>query len=346
MNVTFKKYKKLFVEKAKNSGYSEDNIVKCLTYSEPIITKGFPVIYNTSHLSSLVGYNKNYLKRTVNHTKYFYREFQISKKDGSKRTLLEPLPSLKEIQTWILINILYKHKVSRYAKGYIPNRSIKDHVRYHTNEEKVLTLDIEKFFDNVSFQFVENIFFQIGYSKIISNLLTKLCMLDGKLPQGAPTSPFISNIVLLEFDDTISKYCSENNLKFTRYADDLAFSGKINKTELVKLVRSELKKLGLRLNNEKINLMTQNQPQIVSGIIVNKKVQIPKRKRNELRNEMFYIIKFGIDSHMERTKQTKSKTVYLKHLIGRINYLLTINSKDTEFIKYKEFLHKEIKASR
>src|SRR5690606_35044813 len=157
--------------------------------------------------------------------------------------------------------ILNKHKVSRYAKGYVPKRSIKDHVRYHTNEEKVLTLDSKKFFDNVSVQRVENIFIQIGYSKIISTLLTKLCMLDDKLPQGAPTSPFISNIVLLEFDDTISKYCSENNLKFTRYADDLAFSGKIKKTELVKLVRSELKKLGLRLNNEKINLMKQNQPQ-------------------------------------------------------------------------------------
>ncbi|NVK09830.1 MAG: RNA-directed DNA polymerase [Tenacibaculum sp.] len=345
MNITFNKYKKLFTEKAINSGYSEDNIVKCLSYAEPIINKGFPVIYNTSHLSSLVGYNKNYLKRAVNHTKYFYRKFEISKKDGTKRVLLEPLPSLKEIQNWILNEILYKHKVSRYAKGYIPNRSIKDHVRYHTKEEKVLTLDIKKFFDNVSFELVEKIFIHIGYSKIISNLLTKLCFLDGKLPQGAPTSPYISNIILFEFDEKISKYCSNNNLKFTRYADDLAFSGKIKKTELVKLVRSELKALGLKLNNEKIKLMKRNQPQIISGIIVNEKAQVPKRTRNQIRNEMFYIKRFGIDSHMQKTNQTKSKLAYLKHLIGKINYLLTINPKDNEFIEYKNILHKEIKPA-
>ena len=343
MNITFNKYKKLFTEKAINSGYSEDNILKCLSYAEPIMKKGFPVIYNTSHLSSLVGYNKIFIKRAVNHTTYFYRKFEISKKNGTKRVLLEPLPSLKEIQSWILEEILYNHKVSRYAKGYIPNRSIKDHVRYHTKKEKVLTLDIKKFFDNVSFKLVENIFVKIGYSELISNLLTKLCFLDGKLPQGAPTSPYISNIILLEFDEKISKYCSDNNLKFTRYADDLAFSGKIKKTELVNLVRAELKKLGLKLNNDKIKLMKQNQPQIISGIIVNEKTQIPKRIRNQIRNEMFYIKKFGIESHMQKTNQTKSKSVYLKHLLGKINYLLTINFKDNEFIEYKRILHNEIK---
>jgi len=167
MNNNFTKYKKLFIEKAINSGYSEDNINKCLEYAKPIISKGFPVIYNTSHLSSLVGYNKRYLKRSVQYTKYFYRKFTITKKDGGTRTLLEPLPSLKEVQNWILTNILYNHKVSRYAKGYIPKRSIKDHVGYHTNEKSVLTLDVKNFFNTISFNLVEKIFLEIGYSKII-----------------------------------------------------------------------------------------------------------------------------------------------------------------------------------
>ncbi len=337
MNNNFTKYKKLFIEKAINSGYSEDNINKCLVYAQPIISKGFPVIYNTSHLSSLIGYNKSYIKRSVQYTKYFYRKFTITKKDGGTRTLLEPLPSLKEIQNWILTNILYKHKVSRYAKGYIPKRSIKDHVRYHTNEKSVMTLDVEKFFNTISFSLVEDIFLEIGYSKLISNLLTKLCFLEGELPQGAPTSPYISNIILIDFDEAISKYCSSKNLKYTRYADDLAFSGDIKKTELIHLVRVELKKVGLRLNKDKIKLMKQNQPQIISGIIVNKKAQVSKAKRNKIRNEMFYIKKFGLESHLSKTNETRS--YYLKNLIGRINYLLTINSKDKEFIEYRKYLN-------
>jgi RNA-directed DNA polymerase len=337
MNSNFTKYQKQFTEKAINNGYSEDNIQKCLLYAEPIISKGFPIIYNTSHLSLLVGYNKNYIKRSVLHTKYFYRKFTIKKINGGTRNLLEPLPSLKEIQNWILANILYQHKVSRYAKGYIPNRSIKDHVRYHTNEKTILTLDVKKFFNTISFDLVEKIFLEIGYSKIVSNLLTKLCFLEGELPQGAPTSPYISNIILIDFDNTISTYCADNNLKYTRYADDLAFSGDIKKTALIKLVRSELKKLGLKLNDDKIKLMKQNQPQIISGIVVNQKAQVPKNKRNKIRNEMFYIKKYGLENHLSKTKETKS--YYLKNLIGRINYLLTINQKDTEFIEYKKHLN-------
>lgn len=343
MKNNFKKYKKQFTEKAINSGYSEDNIQKCLAYAEPIISKGFPLIYNTSHLSSLIGYNKNYIKRSVLHSKYFYRKFNIIKKNGETRTLLEPLPSLKEIQNWILNNILYNYKVSKYAKGYVINRSIKDHVRYHTNEKMVLTLDVKKFFDTISFNLVEDIFLQIGYSKVISNLLTKLCFLDNKLPQGAPTSPFISNIILIDFDNIISNYCSKNELKYTRYADDLAFSGNIKKTELIKLVRAELNKLGLKLNNDKIKLMKPNQPQIISGIVVNKKAQVPKVKRNEIRNTMFYIKKFGFENHIEKTNQTKSN--YLNHLIGRINYLLTINPNDKEFIEYKKLLYELEKSA-
>ncbi len=177
MNNNFIKYSSQFRKKALDNGFSEDNIAKCLKYAEPILSKNFPIIYNTSHFCSLVGYNKSYVKRAVAHTKYFYREFNIKKKDKTHRTISEPLPSLKEIQNWILLNILYKHKVSKYCKGYVPKRSVKDHVRYHTKELCVFTLDIKDFFASIKFEFVEQIFLNIGYSASLSNLFTKLCFL-------------------------------------------------------------------------------------------------------------------------------------------------------------------------
>lgn len=330
-------YVNKFTEKALENGFSTDYIEKCLSYANPLLSNNLPVVYNIYHLSGLVGYNVSYLKRAVKFPKYFYRKFEIDKRNGKKRTLNEPLPSLKEIQLWILDEILYKCKVSRYAKAYVPKRSIKEHTIYHTDEPLVLTLDIKEFFKSIRFDLVESLFCKMGYSVKVSNLITKLCFLESELPQGAPTSPYISNLIMKDFDNEVSKYCINNKLKYTRYADDLAFSGNLNINEVETLVKGELSKIGLELNDEKRKLMKPNQPQLVSGIIVNKKAQLPKKVRNSLRNEMYYIKKFGLDNHMERTKQKKLN--YLKHLIGRINYVLQINPRDKEFIEYKKHLH-------
>jgi RNA-directed DNA polymerase len=330
-------YEKKFTQKAFKNGFSSDYVRKCLSYANPLLEKNLPVVYNITHLSGLVGYDISYIKRAVKFQKYFYRKFEIEKRDGKKRTLYEPLPSLKEIQLWILNEVLYKLKVSRYAKAYVPKRSIKEHTIYHTDQPFVLTLDIKKFFNSIKFGSVELLFRNIGYSKKMSNLFTKLCFRDNELPQGAPTSPYISNLILNEFDSAVSNYCMENQIKFTRYADDLAFSGNLNAEEIEKLVIDELFKIGLELNDDKRKLMEPNQPQLISGIIVNKKAQLPKKVRNSLRNEMYYIKKFSLENHLERTKQKKAN--YRKHLLGRINYLLQINPRDKEFIEYRKFLH-------
>lgn len=329
-------YKKRFTEKALNNGYSTDNINKCLEYSIPILEKGFPIIYNTTHFSQLVGYNLNYIKRAIKFSSYFYRKFKIKKKNGSDRTLYEPLPSLKEIQDWILNEVLYKCKVSRYAKAYVPKRSIKEHTIYHTDEKLVLTLDIKDFFGTVKFKDVNSIFSGMGYSSRISDLLTKLCFMDEELPQGASTSPYLSNLILLDFDEKISQYCMGNDIKYTRYADDLAFSGELNYKEIESLVKKELLSIGFELNETKTKLMRTNDPQIISGIIVNKKPQIPKRTRNKIRNEMYYIKKFGLTDHMAKTNQNKKN--YLKHLLGKINYIIQINPRDKEFKEYYKYL--------
>ena len=334
---TQESYKKNFTKKALESGFSEDYINKCLSYAVPLSSQNLPVIYNINHFSGLVGYNVSYLKRAVKFQKYFYRKFKIKKRNGKNRILFEPLPSLKEIQIWILEEILYKCKVSRYAKAYVPKRSIKEHAIYHTDEPIVLTLDIKDFFKRIKFKRVEALFLEMGYSNQVANLITKLCFLEEELPQGAPTSPYISNLILKEFDINISDYCMKNKIKYTRYADDLAFSGELNENEIEELVKKELRKVGLELNEEKRKIMRPNQPQLISGIIVNKKAQIPKRDRNDLRNQMFYIKKFGLKSHMERTNQTKSN--YLKHILGKVNYVLQINPRDTEFKEYRDYLH-------
>lgn len=336
--MTFDQYKVAFEKAASNSGYSEDNINRCLNYAKPLLENNVPIIYNTSHLSSLVGCNKAYIKKAVFYTKSFYNDYEIKKKNGKTRIISEPLPSLKEIQTWILQNILQQLKVSPYAKAYKRKVSIVENLKFHPNQPKVFTLDLRDFFPSVKTNSVEQIFKSIGYSNLISNLLAKLCTKDNCLPQGAPTSPYISNLFFLPADQKISEYCKQHSIRYTRYADDLTFSGDFDENAVLNFVTDQVRKLELVIHPEKVKLMTPNQRQTVTGIVVNQKPQVVFHKRNKIRQELFYIKKFGLTNHMER-KGIKKRS-YLEHLLGRVNFIIQINPTDKEFKEYKEYLIK------
>lgn len=334
--MTFNQYKRGFTAEALKSGYSRQNIDRCLAYAERLFSNSVPVIYNTSHLAGLVGYKKSYLKKAALFTSYFYRHFEILKKDGRKRKISEPLPSLKEIQLWILENILYKVEISKYAKAYVPKMSLRHNLRFHIRKPLLLAIDIENFFPSIKRIYVEEIFRSLGYSAIISNLLAKLCCRDGSLPQGASTSPCLSNIYLKPLDDAVSQYCKENNIHYTRYADDLTFSGEFNPETLYEFVSIEMEKLKLTINNDKTRVMTPNTRQTVTGIVVNEKPQVIFKKRNELRQRIYYIKKFGLENHMAKLNIKKKN--YLEHLLGQVNFVLYINPSDNEFIEYKKYL--------
>lgn len=329
----FELYKKEFSLKASQNGYTKENIDKCLLYAKPLLDQKLPIIYNTSHFCSLVGYKRNYLNRAVIFTSYFYRDFEILKKNGKLRKISEPLPSLKEIQYWILNNILEKIKISAFAKAYKRKTTLKENVRYHINQKIVVNFDIKDFFPSIQLEHIEKIFINLGYSPWISNLLAKLCTRNKELPQGAPTSPCLSNIYFKPIDDLIADYCIERKIRYTRFADDLTFSGDFDYQDLAKFIEDTLKVYNFELNSSKTKILHQNQRQVVTGVVVNQKLQIPYYKRNQLRQTMFFINKFGIDNHKERLK-IKNKN-YISHLLGKINFVLNMNPEDIEFQNYK-----------
>lgn len=336
--MTFEQYQTAFQKAASNSGYSEENIKRCLDYAKPLLDNNVPVIYNTSNFSSLVGYKKAYIKKAVYYTNSFYSEYEIKKKNGKTRKISEPLPSLKEIQIWILQNILQELKVSAYAKAYRKKVGIIENLKFHHSQSKVFTLDLQDFFPSIKTNSVEQIFHSLGYSVLISNLLAKLCTKNNCLPQGAPTSPYLSNLFFLPADNLISDYCKKHSIRYTRYADDLSFSGEFNEDDLLKFVYGIVANLGLTINPDKTRLMKPNERQTVTGIVVNKKPQVVFHKRNKIRQELYYIKKFGIINHMEH-RGIKQRS-YLEHLLGKINFIIQINPNDAEFKEYKEYLIK------
>ena len=337
-------YTSSFRKLALSYNYDETEVRICLNYAHPLFEKNLPIIFDQEHLSHLVGYQLDYLIGAIYNTEAFYRYFTVDKRSGGVRKIAEPLPSLKEIQRWILDNILYKCPISRFTKGYVPTLSIRDNARFHRNQELVLKLDIKDFFPSIKSGRVFNFFKRLGYQKAVSQMLTNLCTLNGSLPQGAPTSPALSNLIISRLDTRLSHYAIQKKIRYTRYADDMTFSGSFAPGEIIKLVRIASEDEGLILNERKIRLMKKHQRQIVTGVVVNEKLQAPRERRREFRKTMYFIKKFGIDSHISAIGNNKSN--YLKHLLGVANHILHLNPKDKEVRENIELLHKIFKDSQ
>lgn len=333
----YDEYEILFTLKAKKANKSEEYIKKNLAYAKNLMDQGLPVIYDSEHFSMLVGYAQKYIKHAVMYMSYYYWDYKVPKKNGGLRVIKEPMPNLKDIQKWILHNILYKRKYHPYAKAYIPEKCIRDNVRFHTKRKIVMTLDIHDFFGSINDDDVFQIFKNMGYSDWTADLLAKLTCLNNALPQGAPSSPALSNLYMYDFDQKMMNYCLRHHIFYTRYADDMTFSGDFNTEELKGIVVSLLKPMHLSLNEDKSKVMTANQRQIVTGTVVNHKTHLPTEQLKKIRQEVYYIKKFGLAQHMANTLCQKKN--YIKHLYGRINYALLIQPGNKEMREYKKYLY-------
>ena len=186
---------------------------------------------------------------------------------------------------------------------------------------------------------IYNSCFPIEYfPKSVGMILTYLCTYDNHLTQGSPTSAYISNLVMKEFDEELGNWCNLRNISYTRYSDDMTFSGAFNPSELRTKVRKMLYKVGLELNNDKIHIVYKSSSQNVTGIVVNEKMQVNVKYRNKIRQEIYYIKKFGLSSHLKKCDINIDSKRYLNILYGKVLYVLQINENDIEFIKYRQFI--------
>ena len=272
-----------------------------------------------------------------NNTNKYYKTFTIKKHNGGKRTITSPYYELKMLQKNILKELLYDKRPSSYATAYIKEKNILNNVLVHKNKKFILKLDITNFFDNISYVDIFNIYKEYGFSNRLCGLLAHLTTLDSKLPQGAPTSPFLSNLVLRDFDYKIGKWCEERNINYTRYSDDMTFSMNEYNKEIIPFIRKNLYKYGLEINNKKINIINNSHKQKITGIVVNEKIQVDKEYRKRIRQEVYYIKKYGLSSHLKKCNII-NKNKYLNSLYGRINYILMVDSNNKEFQKYKEYI--------
>ncbi|EEX4895660.1 RNA-directed DNA polymerase [Salmonella enterica subsp. enterica serovar Brandenburg] len=240
------------------------------------------------------------LKFSFNNDKYYHR-VEMKKKTGGIRHIESPLRELKAIQRWVLRTILEKLSPSVYAKGFVRGKSILDNAKPHEGNQYVLNLDLQDFFTNVKASHVYTLFKNIGYNNNIAFILTSFCTKGGYLPQGAPTSPALSNLVCLRLDHRISTYCKKRALTYTRYADDLCISG--NKILILQkasyLIKDIICNEGFIINSKKEKFLGPKVRREVTGLTVTPKITISKKNYCIYRKRIYDLVRNNIPNKYE-----------------------------------------------
>lgn len=276
-----------------------------------------PVILNLDHFSALTGIKTSVIRKMIYSPKSFYRRFTIKKKRGGFREIVTPHKSLLEIQQWISLNILSTFPIHDAAYGYVKSRNIAKNATLHVGCREMLKVDLKDFFPNIGIARVRELFKRVGYSKEITYFLSKLCCLDEALPQGAATSPIISNIILKTLDRKLADISNKQKLIYSRYADDLIFSGQAIPHNIELDVKNTIVLCGFKVNDEKTTFYNRTTRKMVTGIVVgNESIKLPKYKRREIKHQVFFLKKYKIQDQIRKYNDV----FYVDRVLGRLSF--------------------------
>ena len=215
-----------------------------------------------------------------------YYKWSLPKKSGGTRTISAPCPLLKKTQRALLDKLFNPLGVHPAAFGFVQGRSIKGNAAIHVGQEIVANVDVKNCFPSVRWPLVLGaIRRDLGgrFSAAAIGLLVDLCTAEGGLPIGAPTSPALLNRVLDISDEILSKHAEKRGCKYSRYADDLSFSGDHGAIEMIGVATSTLQRIGLELDPKKTNIFRRGRRQVCTGLVVNVQVSVPRTIRRRLR---------------------------------------------------------------
>jgi len=275
---------------------------------------------------------------TVSH----YVRFQIPKKGGGTRELSAPHQNLAAAQQWILMHILEKIPTHDAAHGFVPGRGTMSNAVPHIGRAAVVNLDLKDFFPSITFPRVKGIFQELGYSPAVATILgllstecprreveytgRRLFVATGPrgLPQGACTSPALSNLLARRLDARLGGLAKKLGFTYTRYADDLTFScdgSAAAKTGyLLARVRHIVDQESLVVNEKKTRVQRPGRRQTVTGIVVNKRPNVPRRVRKRLRAILHHAQKEGLAA------QNREQRDNFEHWLGgMIAYVQMVN---------------------
>ena len=311
--IGLKAWKNFFYDR----GLSKELINQYLSYIKVLNNNNVPVIFEFEHLAKLLGLKKKTLASMINSSMSFYRSFKIPKRRGGYREIDAPYPSLLGAQKWIYNYILKQQVVHTSAHGFVPGRSIITNAKKHVSRKAFLKIDIKDFFSSIRINWIINVFREFGYAQNIAYYLSSLCCYKDYLAQGAATSPYLSNIISRHMDNRLKKLAERYSLDYTRYADDLAFSGEYIPAKYIETVTKIIETCKFEVNKDKTFLSYGSGKRILTGIsITGDKICLPKEVKREIRKNAYYVAKFGYLSHSAKKKIRDP--FYLESLYGKL----------------------------
>lgn len=352
-----------FIIDSKAQNKSQEFIDACLAYAKNLEDKEFPVIFSLEHLAIQIGIQSDYLrnligegKRDVIYKYQRYNYFKLKKRDGKFREIMSPAKDLKYIQKWILVNILNNYVLADSCKGFRKSTSIFENAKVHENSEIILKVDLLKFYDTITERRVYGVFKSLGYVNNLAYSLAKITTAKHRdsywndfdenskevlrelieikppiLPQGAPTSPTLSNILATKMDYRFEALARKLNFNYSRYADDLTFSikkdGKLPSLKLIKKITDDE---GFFINDKKTKYMKKGCKQYVTGLTTTNGTNVSKEYRKKITEHIYYCRKFGVNSHLVRRIKDFPEYNNIKFhnwLYGHMCFIKSINEK-------------------
>jgi RNA-directed DNA polymerase len=326
-------------------GHSRKFVKGLLAYAKELKANDLPVIFSTYHLALLFKVEYKDIISIIRDRGHYYKYYCIKKRNGGNRQIVVPFETLKYIQRCILTYILNQVTPSEQAFAYVSGRSIRDNAVRHSGQPAILKIDLVRFFDCITETKIYRLFRDLGYNPGLSVDLAKLVTAylpeeylsgfsaaetaaynslfrhrEAVLPQGAPTSPALSNLMLRPLDKRLQALANKQQCLYSRYADDIVFSGEANNLPNLSLLKKIIGEEGFLINWNKVGLHQKGRRQLITGLTVADGVHVPRHYKKDVKKHLYGCLHFGVENHLAHVG-TSSKGFYKEWLLGRIFYI-------------------------
>ena len=241
-----------------------------------------------NEISLALGISPQLIGLLIHKPERHYRTFQIPKSNGGTRNIQSPRTMMKVAQYFLLDYVLYRCPIHVAAMAYSRGCTVRSNAEIHVGRRFVANIDVENFFPSLSRRIILRELVASGMEANTANLVSRLTTYENGLPQGAPTSAALSNIALFRVDDEIFNHCQLIGVEYTRYADDITFSGESLEAVqgAIEKVKALLNSIGLVINKSKTRIFGPSSRKVVTGVVVNEWAQPTRKSRRKLRAEL------------------------------------------------------------